>query len=201
MFDVYHLAAGILIGLSLAVPPGPVNAVIAAESVKRSYVNGIKVGLGAMTADGTFLVITLIGVAVLFNNSPVKIVVSLVGGLILASMAVGILRDFRKPIRTVAREGVKSYYLTGLAIGFTNPAAILWWITTGAALIASTNAAGIVGFFVGIASWVTAFAATLHFAQSKARWIYPIAMLASGGVLLIFSVYLLYGGVQLLIGV
>ena len=45
MSYVYSLVAGILIGLSLAVPPGPVNAVIAAESVKKSYVNGIKVGL------------------------------------------------------------------------------------------------------------------------------------------------------------
>jgi len=199
MFDVYHLVAGILIGLSLAVPPGPVNAVIAAESVKRSYVNGIKVGLGAMTADGTFLVITLIGVAVLFNNDLVKLVVSLAGGLILAYMAIGILKDFRKPIMEGARENVKSYYLTGVAIGFTNPAAILWWITAGAALIASTNIYGIVGFFIGIALWVSAFAFTLHYAHSKAQWIYPIVMVISGGVLLIFSVYLLYDGVQMLL--
>ena len=97
MFDVYHLVSGILIGLSLAVPPGPVNAVIAAESVKKSYINGIKVGLGALTADATFLIIALIGVAVLFNNDSVKLVVSLAGGLILAYMALG--------IRLAAREG------------------------------------------------------------------------------------------------
>lgn len=199
MFDVYHLAAGIVIGLSLAVPPGPVNAVIAAVSVRKSYVSGIKVGLGAMTADGTFLAITLVGVAVLLNSAPVKIAVSLAGGLILAYMAIGILRGFRKPIQEAESGNVKSYYLTGVAIGFTNPAAILWWITAGAALIASTNAAGIVGFFIGIASWVTAFAVTLHYAQSRARWIYPVVMVASGAVLLAFSLYLLYDGVRLLL--
>ncbi len=194
MFDVYHLAAGILIGLSLAVPPGPVNAVIAAESVKRSYVNGIKVGLGAMTADATFLVITLIGVAVLFNNDTVRLVVSIVGGLILAYMALGILKDFRKPIKEGVNDNVKSYYLTGVAIGFTNPAAILWWITAGAALIASTNLMGIVGFFIGIALWVTAFSIALHYAKSKALWVYPAVMLVCGVVLLFFGAALIYSG-------
>jgi threonine/homoserine/homoserine lactone efflux protein len=196
---VYSLVAGILIGLSLAVPPGPVNAVIAAESVKKSYVNGIKVGLGALTADATFLVIALIGVAVLFNNDTVKTIVSLAGGLILAYMALGILKDFRKPIKEGGTKDVKNYYLTGVAIGFTNPAAILWWITAGAVLIASTDIAGIAGFFIGVILWVTSFSVTLHYAKSKALWVYPAVMLVSGLVLLIFGVMLLYNGLMLII--
>jgi threonine/homoserine/homoserine lactone efflux protein len=199
MSYVYSLVAGILIGLSLAVPPGPVNAVIAAESVKKSYVNGIKVGLGALTADATFLVIALIGVAVLFNNDTVKTVVSLAGGLILAYMALGILKDFRKPIKEGGKKDIKNYYLTGVAIGFTNPAAILWWITAGAVLIASTDIAGIAGFFIGVILWVTSFSVTLHYAKSKALWVYPAVMLVSGLVLLIFGVMLLYNGLMLII--
>lgn len=199
MSYVYSLVAGILIGLSLAVPPGPVNAVIAAESVKKSYVNGIKVGLGALTADATFLVIALIGVAVLFNNDTVKTVVSLAGGLILAYMALGILKDFRKPIKEGGKKDIKNYYLTGVAIGFTNPAAILWWITAGAVLIASTDIAGIAGFFIGVILWVTSFSVTLHYAKSKALWVYPAVMLVSGLVLLIFGVMLLYNGLTLII--
>lgn len=199
MFDVYHLASGILIGLSLAVPPGPVNAVIAAESVKKSYVNGIKVGLGALTADATFLAIALIGVAVLFDNDTVKMVVSLAGGLILAYMALGILKDFRSPLKESGKKDIKNYYLTGVAIGFTNPAAILWWITAGAVLIASTDIAGIAGFFIGVILWVTSFSMALHYAKSKARWIYPAVTLGSGLVLLFFGVMLVYNGLQLII--
>lgn len=112
MFDAYSLVAGILIGLSLAVPPGPVNAIIAAESVKKSYLNGMKVGLGAMTADATFLVITLVGVTVLFTGDAVKIIVSLAGGLILAYMAVMILKDFNKPLKGDGKENLKNPYLT-----------------------------------------------------------------------------------------
>jgi threonine/homoserine/homoserine lactone efflux protein len=199
MSYVYSLVAGILIGLSLAVPPGPVNAVIAAESVKKSYVNGIKVGLGALTADATFLVIALIGVAVLFNNDTVKTVVSLAGGLILAYMALGILKDFRKPIKEGGKKDIKNYYLTGVAIGFTNPAAILWWITAGAVLIASTDIAGIAGFFIGVILWVTSFSVTLHYAKSKALWVYPAVMLVSGLVLLFFGIIIMYNGVMLIV--
>lgn len=199
MFDVYHLVSGILIGLSLAVPPGPVNAVIAAESVKESYINGIKVGLGALTADATFLVIALIGVAVLFNNDTVRMIVSLAGGLILAYMALGILKDFRSPLKESGKKDIKNYYLTGVAIGFTNPAAILWWITAGAVLIASTDIAGIAGFFIGVILWVTSFSIGLHYAKSRAQWIYPVVTVGSGLVLLFFGVVLIYNGLQLIL--
>ncbi len=169
MFEVYSLVAGILIGLSLAVPPGPINAIIAAESVKRSYFDGIKVGMGAMTADATYLVVTLIGVTVLFTGDNVKIIVSLAGGLILAYMAIKILRGFNSPLNENGKKDIKNHYLTGLTIGMANPAQILWWITAGAALIANFNALGILGFFIGISLWVTSFSVTLHFAKEKSR--------------------------------
>lgn len=199
MSYVYNLVAGILIGLSLAVPPGPVNVVIAAESVKESYVNGIKVGLGALTADATFLVIALIGVSVLFNNETIKTVISLAGGLILAYMALGILKGIGKPIKEGGKGDIKNYYLTGMAIGFTNPAAILWWITAGAVLIASTDIFGIAGFFIGVVLWVTSFSMALHYAKSKAQWIYPVVTLVSSVVLLFFGAVLIYNGLQFIL--
>jgi len=49
--------AGMALGLSIAAPPGPVNAMIAFQST-RSPLRGFLVGLGAMTSDATFLFIT-----------------------------------------------------------------------------------------------------------------------------------------------
>jgi threonine/homoserine/homoserine lactone efflux protein len=192
MLDAYSLVAGILMGLSIAAPPGPVNAIIAAESVKRSYLSGIKVGMGAMTADAAFLAVTLVGITVLFTGDGVKLVVSLAGGLILAYMAFMILKDFKKPLGEGGKEKLGNPYLTGLTVGITNPAQILWWLTAGAALIANFNAPGIVGFFVGIGLWVSSFSATLHFARKKAEWLYPVVTVISGVVLLFFSILLLY---------
>jgi threonine/homoserine/homoserine lactone efflux protein len=199
MFEGYSLVAGILIGLSLAVPPGPMNAIIASESVKRSYVNGIKLGMGAMTADAIFLAITLIGVTVLFTGDAVKLIVSIAGGIILAYIAVMTIKSFNRPLTESDKETMRSPYLTGLVIGITNPSQILWWITAGAALIANFNALGIVGFFIGIIIWVTSFSASLHYAKKKARWLYPAVTLVSGVVLLCFSLLLMYNAYVLAI--
>lgn len=196
MFELYSLLAGILIGLSLAVPPGPMNAIIATESMK-SYVNGIKLGMGAMTADGIYLAVTLIGVTMLFTGSGVKMAVSAAGGLILAHMAIKTLKGFNKPLKDNGNENLKHPYITGLTIGITNPSQILWWITAGAALITNFNAEGILGFFIGIVLWVSSFSITLHYARKKAEWIYPAITLVSGVVLLFFSLLLIYSAITL----
>jgi threonine/homoserine/homoserine lactone efflux protein len=153
--------------------------------------------MGAMTADAIFLVITLVGVTVLFTGDTVKMIVSAAGGLILAYMALGILRNFNKPLADSSKSEVSRPYLTGLTVGVTNPAQILWWITAGAALITNFNAAGIVGFFIGIVLWVSSFSVTLHFAQKKARWVYPAITLISGLILLAFGLILAYSAIQL----
>ena len=56
------LVAGAVFGLALAAPPGPMNAVIAEESVLRGWLAGFTAGLGAMTADFVFLLLSLAGV-------------------------------------------------------------------------------------------------------------------------------------------
>ncbi|MCD1293799.1 lysine transporter LysE [Methanocella sp. CWC-04] len=192
MSEIYSLIAGLIIGLSLAVPPGPMNAVIAAESVKRSYVNGIKLGLGAMTADGIFLVITLIGVAILFTGDAVRMIVSAAGGLILGYMAIMTLKSYKEPLKE-KENGVMRYpYIVGLTMGLTNPTQVLWWITAGAALISYFNEFGVIGFFIGILVWVTALSLLMHYASKKINGIYPYVILASGICILFFGILLLY---------
>jgi len=55
------LFSGLLLGYSLAVPPGPINALIAAWSL-RSFRHGFAVGAGAMSADFLLMLLTLYGV-------------------------------------------------------------------------------------------------------------------------------------------
>ena len=54
--------AGAVFGLALAAPPGPMNAVIAEESVVHGWSAGFRAGLGAMSADAVFFVLALLGV-------------------------------------------------------------------------------------------------------------------------------------------
>jgi threonine/homoserine/homoserine lactone efflux protein len=192
MSDIYSLISGFLIGLSLAVPPGPINAMIAAESIKTSAWRGIKLGLGAMTADATYLAITLIGVAVLLKGDDVRMAISLIGGIILLYMGILTLKSYKNPIKESDNSALKNPYVMGLTMGFVNPAALMWWVTAGAALITGFNELSIIGFFSGIIIWVAILAMSMHYAKAKIQGIYPVVIMGCGICILFFGVLLLY---------
>lgn len=191
MFDLYSVLAGIALGLSLGVPPGPVNAAIAAESARRSWVSGVLIGLGAMTADLTYLVLTVIGVAVLLTGSLARNLISVAGGLILLYFAFSTLKSLHRPPEA---DGISrgNPYLTGLVMGLTNPLGILWWVTAGAAFVAMFNLLGVAGFMLGLFAWVSGFSAFIHYARKKVELAYPAVIVASGLMMLFFGGLLLY---------
>ena len=201
MFDLSSVAAGIALGLSLGVPPGPVNAAIAAESARRSYRGGIKIGLGAMTADFTYLVLTVIGVAVLLTGSLAKNLISVVGGLILLYFAYATLKSYRRTPGAPGVERAGSPYFMGLAMGLTNPLGILWWVTAGAAFVARFNLLGVAGFLLGLLAWVSGFAVFVHYAGKKVDLVYPVVVIGSGLMMLFFGLLLLYGVIRPALGV
>jgi threonine/homoserine/homoserine lactone efflux protein len=91
---VTSLLAGVVFGLALAAPPGPMNAVIAEESVLRGRLAGFRAGLGAMSADAVFLVLTALGVAAVVDRSPaLRAVMVAGGGLLMLFFASGAARD------------------------------------------------------------------------------------------------------------
>jgi len=93
---VWTLVAGAVFGLALAAPPGPMNAVIAEESVLRGWLAGFTAGLGAMTADFVFFLLSLGGVVAFLDDAPrVRATMILVGGLVMLYFAYGAVRDLR----------------------------------------------------------------------------------------------------------
>jgi len=92
----WTLVAGAVFGLALAAPPGPMNAVIAEESVLRGWLAGFTAGLGAMTADFVFFLLSLGGVvAFLDDATTVRALMILVGGLVMLYFAYGAVRDLQ----------------------------------------------------------------------------------------------------------
>jgi threonine/homoserine/homoserine lactone efflux protein len=86
--------AGMGFGLALAAPPGPMNAIIAEESVLRGWSAGTRAGLGAMSADACFLLLALYGASAVLTRYPlVRAVMIGVGGLLMWYFAYGTARD------------------------------------------------------------------------------------------------------------
>lgn len=149
MLDV--ILSGILLGLSLAAPPGPVNAIIALEGARRP-VRGTLVGLGAMTSDAIFLIV------VLYLGSLIppwfRRPMFLLGGIVMLYFALGVLRAKQVEEREKLGHGP---YLKGLAMGITNPYQIGWWATAGLSSISLFGPMFALGFFLGIGIWIIVF--------------------------------------------
>lgn len=148
------VALGLTLGLSLAAPPGPVNAVIATEGAVKA-VKGTLVGLGALTADAVFMILT-VSLGTWLPGSA-KRPLTLAGGVVFLVLAVLVLRS--RP--SSGRPG-HVQYLTGLTMGLTNPFQIAWWLTAGLTLVTSFGLPVVTSFFVGILIWITAFPQAVH---------------------------------------
>ncbi|WP_276300604.1 LysE family translocator [Halorussus lipolyticus] len=183
---VVSALAGVALGLSLAAPPGPMNAIIAEESVLRGWGSGFRAGLGALSADACFFVLALLGVVTVVRDVPVvQQALFGFGGLLMLYFAYGTATDanaaFGGDAATdgagdVAGDADSKGFRKAFVLALTNPYQILWWLTAGVGLLDpgtyTIGALGdvavstgspiiVVGFFGGIAVWITGFPAAL----------------------------------------
>jgi len=195
-------AAGILLGLSIAAPPGPVNALIATHVVtKTKWWAGSFVGSGAMTADAIFLVITYsIGTAV-HPTAGVLMAIYALGACVMFLFAYKASKAWRKPPIEEAQETRLTHsYLTGLAVALTNPYQILWWLTAGLAFIQGVGVAIVAGFFTGIIIWNLSFPFALDYARRRIEKAYKAILLFALATLTILGVWLVAQVVIMAIG-
>ncbi|WP_458204974.1 LysE family translocator [Haladaptatus sp. NG-SE-30] len=202
--------AGVVLGLSLAAPPGPMNAVIAEESVLRGWRSGFFAGLGAMTADACFFVLALAGVVAVVRDAPlVRAIMVGVGGLLMLYFAYGAARDATATFTTDAVDDDARGFRKAFALAITNPYQIIWWLTAGVGLLnpgrfdvlsdlpgnLAVTTGGpviVVSFFVGIALWITGFPAALVAAGRRVDSFAPAVAYLSAAVLALAGVSFIY---------
>jgi len=210
MFVVTSILVGMALGLSLAAPPGPMNAVIAEESVLRGWVAGTKAGLGAMTADAIFFVLALAGVVTFVQDMPtLRGVMVGLGGLLMLYFAYGAAHDARRTFTTSGDAQSEKGFQKALVLALTNPFQIIWWLTAGVGLLnpgtievlgyrlATTGGPVLIGgFFAGIVVWIVGFPGTLVAAGRRVDVLAPIIAYLSAAVLAVFGLSFLYVALQ-----
>jgi threonine/homoserine/homoserine lactone efflux protein len=150
--------AGVVFGLALAAPPGPMNAIIAEESVIRGWGAGFRAGLGAATADAVFFVLAVLGVVGFVERFPlVRAVMVGIGGVLMLYFAYGAAVDAGVLDVLRGRGGLDAGFLDAAAneshsssdggiiagtgfrkafvLALTNPYQILFWLTVGVGLL------------------------------------------------------------------
>ncbi|WP_137289614.1 LysE family translocator [Natronorubrum halophilum] len=211
--------AGVVFGLALAAPPGPMNAIIAEESVVRGWNAGFRAGLGAMLADVCFFVLALAGVVAVIDRYPaVRPALYLVGGLLMLYFAIGAVDEARNAASFTDADGdrgVSRGFRKTFALSLTNPYQIGFWLTVGVglleagsldvlahvpgigtalegALVVQTGSpALLVGFFAGIAIWIAAYPAAMVAAGRRVDAFAPLVAALSAAVLAGFGVLFL----------
>jgi threonine/homoserine/homoserine lactone efflux protein len=220
---VVSLVAGVAFGLALAAPPGPMNAVIAEESVLRGWGAGFRAGLGAAIADFCFFVLAVVGVVTFVRRS--ELVTGLmvgVGGVLMLYFAYGAVADARETFtRTAVPEGESRGFRKAFVLALTNPYQVVFWLTVGVGLlepgrldalapladslagllvVETGSPALLVGLFGGIGIWITGFPAALTAAERRVNRLGPAVAVVSGVVLAGFGVYYLFRAAGTLAG-
>ena len=210
------LLLGAVFGLALAAPPGPMNAVIAEESVLRGWLAGFKAGLGTMTADICFFVLAFLGAIAFIGSMPtLRAVMVGIGGVLMLYFAYGAVTDAVKGVDWTTGESGKGFW-KALVLALTNPYQIVFWLTVGVGLIqpgtvdllAHTPYIGdalggllvietgspalLVGFFGGIVLWIVGFPASLILAGRRIDRFAPTVAYASALVLALFGGWFLF---------
>lgn len=197
---------GMLIGIALAAPIGPVNIEIIARGLRHGFMHGWLVGLGALTADTIYALIVVSGVTPIADSPSIRAPLFLGGAVMLGWVGFNSIRSARKPAteRPDVPAGRRSF-LTGFLIAALNPMGIVYWLSVGAALVAEAvdrvgNAGAPVlvgGVFLGLLVWVTAISAVGQISRKVVtgrvmQWITGI----SGVIILGFALWFLVQGIR-----
>jgi len=198
MPEIFILLKGLLIGLSIAAPVGPIGVLCIKRNLGHGMAAGLATGLGAATADGFYGAVAGFGLAtisgfLMAQQAPLR----LVGGVVLLWLGAASFRE-RPAKEKQVKEGrsLLADYATTVFLTLTNPSTIISF----AAVFASVGLAETAGsygkaasfvaeVFTGSALWWVFLSAAVSLARARVtpgavRWINR----ASGLVLIGFGV-------------
>ncbi|WP_175815596.1 LysE family translocator [Burkholderia diffusa] len=156
----------VVMGLSIAVPVGPIGMLCIQRSLSRGFHAGFATGIGAACADAIYGLLGALGVAGIVTAFPMlTVTLKIVGGAFLVWLAWSIARQApaASAVHDVPRATVLRDFLTTFGLTLSNPMTILSFVGIFAALgpLAGTQEGAmgppvtlmVAGVFLGSATW------------------------------------------------
>jgi len=189
---------GLVIGLSIAAPVGPIGLLCIRRSLAEGRLVGLLTGLGAATADAVYGAVAAFGLtAVSGALVAYRTSLALVGGAFLCYLGVRTLIGNPAHDRASTRsQGLASAYASTFVLTLTNPMTILSFVAIFAGLgLASapgyrSPAMLVIGVFSGSAAWwlLLSTGTSLLRATISVRWM-GIINQVSGSLIVAFGIY------------
>ncbi len=192
----WHAAlAGVLLGLSLAAPPGPVTAIMVSVSLHGRVRQAFLTACGAISADLCWLTLSVVGVLTIFHDHPRWLgYLGLAGAALLLWMAWGAWLSARRGIRDSHTPG--SWKL-GFFTVLTSPISLAWWLANGAFLYSSWGLPGIAGMVVSLILYSVLFCRAFRWLGTRVAKVALGVAYASVLVLAGFGLYVGYTSLDL----
>ncbi len=164
------LFQNILLGLSLAAPIGPVNVEIIKAGLRKGFMPAFLIGLGAMTADSTYLLLTYFGFTKFLTIPLMHTIISIIGMLILGHLGLMSIKEaFSKKTLSTRHRPPAHFFRTGFSIAISSPMTIVWWVGVFGSLVATTSKAlsllNCSAIILGAGIWVTSVSLLLHWGK------------------------------------
>lgn len=190
-------ARGLVIGLSIAAPVGPIGVLCIRRTLAEGRLAGLATGLGAATADAVYGAIAGFGVTAIAGLLlRQQGLIRLLGGLFLCYLGVRtFLAAPAERAATLARRTLLRSYGSALALTLTNPLTILSFAAIFAGLGAGTTGGSygaaallVLGVLLGSALWWLILSGLVSLFRTRLtpailRWINRL----SGVILLAFG--------------
>ena len=197
--------AGLSLGISAGISPGPLFAMVIAQTLRYGLGEGLKTAISPLLTDIPIIFLSVALLAGMSGYHQLLGLISLAGGLFLLHMAHASFRPGN--IETPSAATAMGSLLKGALVNALSPHPYLFWIMVGGPIILNAQTQGwlsvlsfVIGFYLALIGSKISLALLVNrsrsFLQGNA---YHVLMKIMGTVLLLFALLLLKEGVRLLI--
>ncbi len=199
-----YLFSGMVFGLSAGLAPGPLLALVIAETLKGGLWAGIRVAFAPLITDLPIVILTLFVISRLTNFTMILGLISLSGAVFVTYLGYESFCSKEIPV-SAGGEDLQSLK-KGVVTNLLNPHPYLFWFSVGSPTVVKAYfehepyaAVFICSFYVLLVGAKVGLAVLIHTSRSlllgKA---YQYTMKILGMILLIFAVFLLWDGLGFL---
>jgi threonine/homoserine/homoserine lactone efflux protein len=162
------IPAGVIIGILVAAPVGPVNVLCVQRAVERGFFGGVAAGLGAVLGDGLIALFAALGVGAISGAvKDYRISIQVLGGL--ALIAFGAKLYYTRP-QLAAYDPAKADNASLKDFIWDIPQTFFLTITNPGAVLGLFAIFGGVSSFVEVASYVDAFTMVAAIMGGSLAW-------------------------------
>jgi threonine/homoserine/homoserine lactone efflux protein len=131
MIDI--IIAGILLGISAGLSPGPMLFLVVSQTIKHGFKEGLKIAFSPLISDIPIIILSLILITFLQGYNSIIGIIFIIGGIYLVYLAYGSFKFEPEDVDVVITK--PKSFRKGVTLNLLNPSPYIFWITVGSPII------------------------------------------------------------------